>query len=348
MKNLRYILFILVIFFKTGNVLSDNNLFNVNNIEVVKNSSSNNDILANKAIKKGFKKLINRVLLKKDFEEFNKLKFNEIKELVLYYQIAKEEINEKNETVKKYNVIFDKEKLHTLFHKKGIAYSDILKNDLFILPILIENNEVNIYSKNFFYDNWNVGDKSELIEFILPQENIEIIQRINLDFNSILDVDIRTIFEEYSKKNLALILIEKNNQSDAKIFLKTYISQKNINRNIIIKRLDLNEMQFNQKIILNLKSEIINIVKSQNLIDVRVPSFINIKFQLNKKNNLVELDKRIKNIDLIENIFVQELNNEYVLIKLKYLGNIDKIINELKTENILLSLEQEEWILKMI
>ena len=34
MKNLRYILFILVIFFKTGNVLSDNNLFNVNNIEV--------------------------------------------------------------------------------------------------------------------------------------------------------------------------------------------------------------------------------------------------------------------------------------------------------------------------
>ena len=51
--------------------------------------------MANKAIKKGFKKLINRVLLKKDFEEFNKLKFNEIKELVLYYQIAKEGINEK-------------------------------------------------------------------------------------------------------------------------------------------------------------------------------------------------------------------------------------------------------------
>ena len=348
MKNLRFISIILIIFFKTGNVLSDNNLFNVNNIEVVKKSSSNNDILANKAIKKGFKKLINRVLLKQDFEELNKLKFNEIRELVLYYQIEKEEINEKNEIIKKYNVIFDKEKLHTLFHKKGIAYSDILKNDLFILPILFENNEVNIYSKNFFYDNWNAGEESELIEFILPQENIEIIQRINLNFNSILDVDIRTIFEEYSNKNLALILIEKNNQLDAKIFLKTYISQKKINKNIIIKRLGLNEVQFNKKIILNLKSEIVNIVKSQNLIDVRVPSFINIKFKLSKKNNLVELNKRIENIDLIENIFVQELNNEYVLIKLKYLGNIDKIVNDLKIENILLGLEQEEWILKII
>ena len=36
---------------------------------------------------------------------------------------------------------------------------------------------------------------------------------------------------------------------------------------------------------------------------MKFSSFINIKFQLNKKNNLVELDKRIKNIDLIENIF---------------------------------------------
>ena len=37
------------------------------------------------------------------------------------------------------------------------------------------------------------------------------------------------LFLKNISKNLALILIEKNNQSDAKNFLKTYISQKNIN-----------------------------------------------------------------------------------------------------------------------
>ena len=37
MKNINiYICFILIILFKTGNVLSDNNIFNVNNIEITK------------------------------------------------------------------------------------------------------------------------------------------------------------------------------------------------------------------------------------------------------------------------------------------------------------------------
>ena len=67
-----------------------------------------------------------------------------------------------------------------------------------------------------------------------------------------------------------------------------------------------------------------------------------------KNNNLVELRKRINNIDLIENIYVQEFNNEYVLLKIKYLGKIDKIIDQLKEQKILLSLTQDMWSLKVI
>ena len=49
-------------------------------------------------------------------------------------------------------------------------------------------------------------------------------------------------------------------------------------------------------------------VKSRNLIDIRTPSFLNVKLDLNKKSNFVKLQQRIKNIDLIENIYVQEFN----------------------------------------
>ena len=73
-----------------------------------------------------------------------------------------------------------------------------------------------------------------------------------------------------------------------------------------------------------------NLVKSQNLIDVRTPSFLNTKLMINRKNNLEELNKRIKKIDAINNIYVQELNKDYVLIKLKYLGKLEKIISQLK------------------
>ena len=96
------------------------------------------------------------------------------------------------------------------------------------------------------------------------------------------------------------------------------------------------------------KKELINLVKSENLIDIRTPSFLNVKFDLNKKNNLVELNSRIKNIDLIENIYVQEFNKDYMNLRIKYLGKLDKIINQLKNENINLKLINDQWIIKTL
>ena len=67
---------------------------------------------------------------------------------------------------------------------------------------------------------------------------------------------------------------------------------------------------------------------------------------MSKKNNLVELNKRLEKIDLIDNINVQEFNNEYVLIKLRYLGKLNKIIKQLEDEKILLKLDGDEWSFK--
>ena len=59
---------------------------------------------------------------------------------------------------------------------------------------------------------------------------------------------------------------------------------------------------------------------------------------MNKENNLVLLKSRIKKIDLIDNIFVQDLNKDYVNLKIKYLGDLEKMIKQLKKENIDLKL----------
>ena len=49
--NYYKIILILVIFFKTGNVFSDTNIFNVNNVEIEKKVTSSNEELAIKAQK---------------------------------------------------------------------------------------------------------------------------------------------------------------------------------------------------------------------------------------------------------------------------------------------------------
>ena len=82
------IILILVIFFKTGNVLSEEDIFNVNNVKLIKKANNSYEELTNKAINKGFKELIDRILLDKDRDKLAKMNFQEVKRLVSYYQIS--------------------------------------------------------------------------------------------------------------------------------------------------------------------------------------------------------------------------------------------------------------------
>ena len=200
MKLFFKISLILIVFFKTGNLLSDNNIFNVNNIVIEKKDNISNEQLANQAIKRGFYQLTNRVLLKDDVTKVSDLDFLKIKELVTYYNISKN-IEDNTDRVK-FSVTFDKDKIHDLFYTRGISYSDITDKEFYILPIRINKDKIFIFSNNYFYENWNEVNENELIEFILPLENIEIIQIINRSKNSLLDLEltpIRRIFkQEYS------------------------------------------------------------------------------------------------------------------------------------------------------
>ena len=203
-------------------------------------------------------------------------------------------------------------------------------------------------TKIFFYENWNSKTENKLIEFILALENIEIIQNINFKKNNLISIRLEDIFKEYSNKNLALVLIEEKNSKIKKIFLKSNIMGNNINKSILIEDKNINQNEFYEYIITKTQKEIIHLIKSQNLIDIKTPSFINTQFYIDKKNSLVELKKRIKEVELIEHIYVQEFNNEYVNLKIKYLGKINKIIKELKNKNIILQLIGDQWRLKII
>ena len=84
MKNLVFIFCILIILFKTGNVLSNNNIFNVNNIKIDGKIYKNKEKVINQAFKKGYKELINRLLLEKDYQKLSTINLGQIKKLISY------------------------------------------------------------------------------------------------------------------------------------------------------------------------------------------------------------------------------------------------------------------------
>ena len=348
MKLNKIIILILVIFIKTGNVLSQDSIFNVNNIEIIKKTNTSNKDIANQAIKKAYLKLIDKILLIEDKEKISKMDFTKIKELVSYYQVISNVENDKKEDIVIFNIFFDKDKLHNLFYEKDISYAEITDKEFYLLPVLKKDDQYFIFNQNFFYEKWNDFEDNDLVEFILPFENIEIIQKININKNNLFDVEINTLFLEYSKKNQALLLIDDKNGIVEKIFLRANISGKKINKNLLIKN-NFKEKEKNyREIIQRTRNEIIDLVKSQNLIDIKTPSFLNIKLTPNKNNNLAELHKRLNNIGLVDDLYVQEINSEYVLLKIKYLGKLEKIINELKKEKIILKQKNDVWGIQLI
>ena len=121
-----------------------------------------------------------------------------------YYQITNNNSEEPNNDKQiNFNVTFDKDKIHNLFYERGILYSEISDKELYILPILIKKDEIFIFNNNF-YNNWNKIYEDDLIEFILPLENIEIIQNINKNKNNLIEINITNLFKEYKNKKFSL------------------------------------------------------------------------------------------------------------------------------------------------
>ena len=346
MKLFILITFILIVFFKTNTLFSETNLFSVNNIEIEKKDKISNNTLADQAIKKGFNQLIERILIKKDREKLKDLNFDQIKQLVTYYRVSNVSAKKKDE-LSNFNVTFDKDKIHQLFYKRGISYSEVLDKEMYILPINIKEDEVFIFNKNFFYTNWNQLNNEGLIEFILPIENIEIIQKVNSNKGNLLNIDLNDLFKEYNKKNLALVLIE-DKKNTKKVYMKLKVQDKEISKSLNFEKKNFIDDEFNKKIIFEIKEDLINLIKSKNLIDISTPSFLNAKFFFDRDNTLINLNSKFKKIESIENIYIQELNKNYVSLRIKYLGKLEKIINQLKNEKVSVQFVNEIWIIKIL
>ena len=311
---------IIVILIKTGNVLSNESIFTVNNIEINKNSFKNNDELIELAFKAGFQKLNNKILLEKDIVKLKDISLKNIKNLVSHYQIVKKK-NENNKDLILVNVFFKRNNMYDFYSKKNVRYSDVRGKNIKILPILLVKKETLIYENNFFYKNWinetsKSNKKNEIIEYILPLENIEVIEQIKKNQDNLESIQLNKIFDENVEKDNLLIIINYNAKL-SKIFLTGSISTKKITKNLSFSKNSEEEITYPELMVF-LKKQIKEIVKSQNVIDINTPTFLNIKLELKNKNDLFIFQEILNRIDLIDNFNVSEFNNKSAYIKIKY------------------------------
>jgi hypothetical protein len=347
MKKLIFLSLIILFFTKTQNVFAKIDTFVVDNIVVVGKMNSNNyrEKYLQVAFKKGFENLTNNILKKKDQKKLLSIDLKTIKSFIENYQIIQEEILDDIYTIKVL-MTFNRDLTSQFFHRKNITYSEIVKLELIVFPILILNSELQAFSQNKFFKEWNEQKDFENINFILPVENVDDIEFIKNNLQSLEEIDLSELVDNYEIKNSA-ILILRHDEGELNVFFK--VDFKDVEKATRVKFIveNLTNKEVRADIIKSLKININDLWKEQHLIDISVPSYLTFKIKTEKPETLKNVIKKIKKIDLINSCIVWELSKNSAKIKIKYFGKIKNLQDELTDNGFEFKILHNEWNLSL-
>ena len=346
MSKYLFILSIIVFLFKTETVFSAETIYDVNNIQV--SGKLNNNLDNNKLIEEAFRKafliFINKTLLEKDIETLSKTNIQIIKDFIFTHQIVSQKKNTDEEIILTINVKFDPKKINNYLSINNISYADISEISISILPILRKENNLFIFSDNFFYNEWNKTEndkkntEAQLINYNLALENAEDLFYINNNRENLELIDINKLNSLSEEKNKIFLIFTLN--EDTKVFIKAYFNEKEVIKNII---LNDNSTDDYNSLIMNVKDQINQIWKEQNLIDINTPAYLDIIFDIKKINDFLKFRTFLDTIDIIDNYSILEITNKYAKIRMKYKGKISNLREKFLNEKININIENNEW-----
>ena len=323
---------------------SEENAFIIDNVKVegaIDINFSRNKYI-NKAFLNSFEILMSRILLSRDLNKINNIKLKKIKNLINSFQIL-EESYQSDEYKAIFKIFYNDIKVKKLLRQRNISFSLPKKISAVFFPILFVNEEIQYFNDNFFYKQWvTVEIKNELINFILPLENLDDISKLKEMKNGIDELNVDSFVNKYNIKNYVFTLMRHENKL-LNIYLITNFNNKKKNKNISYELDDINnEIKLNL-ILKDLKAQITDIWKEENIVNLLMPLSIKIKFQYKNLKDLDVLKNAFYKISIIDNYFLEELNIDHSFFKIYYYGNPKRLRKELLKFNYQLKNEQGHW-----
>ena len=323
---------------------SEENVFVIDNIKVKGEIDINfsRDKYINKAFLKSFEILMSRILLSKDSNKISDISLNKIKNLIKSFQIY-EETYRKNEYKASFKIYYSEAKVKKFLGQKNISFSQQKNISVVFFPLFFVNDEIQDFYENFFYKKWiDIEITNEQINFILPVEDLDDISKIKEAKNRIEDLNINDFVNKYDTKNFIFAIINfQNKQLD--IHLKANFDESETSKNISYELNNINNETKLYSILKDLKIQITEIWKEENLINLSIPLSIKIKFRYTKLQDLDQLKNIFYNISFINNFSLEELDINNSFFKIDYYGNPKRLKTELLKFDYQLKNDQGYW-----
>jgi len=334
-------IFLFILFTKS---FSEENVFTINNVTVKGEIDLNfsREKYINKAFLNSFEILMNKILLSRDLTKMNNIKLKQIKSLINHFQIL-EESYRKDEYKAKIKIFYSDVKIKKFLRQKNISFSQPENISAVFFPVFFINDEMQNLNDNFFYKYWTeIEIKNELINFILPLEDLEDISKIMKMKNRIEELDVDTLVNKYDVKSYVFALMDYQDKK-LNIHVKTNFNNNKISKNFLYEVENINDEPSLNYILKDLKLKVTDIWKEENLVNLLMPLSISLQYQHSNLEDLDKLRNIFYKIGIIDSYTLEEFNINNSFFKIYYYGNPKKLRSELLKFGYQLKNDQGYW-----
>ena len=346
-----YIFFIFlslnIFFFST--VKTEAKSFEINNIDITRPFEIN--FSKNEVIDEGFKKaydeLLSLILNSKDQKKINQIKLNEIKGMIESFTIKEEKFIDELYYVN-LGVSFNKKKVFNYLENKNIFPSIPERKSFLFIPIIIDEDKKDllIFYNNKIYEIWNEDqNKSELIKYILPTEDLEDLKLLKSRYESIEQYDFEEITKKYDLKDSIIALIFKNKDGFrvlSRITLDGVVSLKNQS----FSRVDFDNQNQLNTTINDLKIIYEDYWKNYNQINTSIKLMLNVRVNNNDNFKLSNFEKILNETDLIYDFFVSKFNKNFTYYQITFNGTPNIFLKKMSDKDFSFDTQNKIWTLK--
>ena len=325
------------------------NTFKVSNIEIsspfVVNFNKNRVI--DVGFKASFLNLLSMITISSDSNKIKNIQIKELKSMIDSFTVSNERfIN--NEYFAKLETSFNKKKVLDFLERKNVFPSMPIKNKVLLVPILVDTeiNNIYLFNENIFYKNWNNETKNyQLLDYLLPSEDLEDLSLIQKKINSIEKYDFSNLIKKYDLKDYIISIIYKD-RSEIKILSKINLNNSLIINNQKYSNINLDNEKDFKKILENLKITYEDYWKKHNEINTSIKLPIKVSVNSKKYKKIIKLEKTFNNMDLISDFYILKFNSNIIQYRIIYNGSPKTFFNTMSKKNFDLIMKDNIWTIK--
>src|SRR5210317_639745 len=312
-----FLLFALIkTFFSTGNLYAKG--FNISNVEISTKFeiNFNRDYVLDEGFDLSFNKLIQTILKSEDQKKINNTSLNEIKSMIETFSIKEEKFVNQIYYLN-LDVTFNKKQIFEFLEKKNVFPSLPIKNKVFLLPIIIDESkdEILVFSDNFIFKKINYNIQSnELLEYVLPSEDLEDLKLIKDNIQNIENYDFSKIINKYFLNDYVITLLFQGSDQ-LRVLSKINFNNKKFIDNKTFTNLNFVTMENQNKLIQIIKTTYEDQWKLINQINTSIKLPLTISIENNESLKISKFEKTLTELDLIYDFNINKFDHKKIIYK---------------------------------